>query len=88
MGFNVLYSPQSISIKQTSVSISQIIDRVTDKQAIISLMKEKSGLVSATEIARTLGKSESTIRVKLSKMKNDGTVTNPSTGMWGLIHEE
>ena len=74
--------------KQTCLwSISNKISHIEttpERMEIIQLLTEVGGEMSSSEIANRLGKTQSNISNLLRKMKEEGYVNNPKTGIYTL----
>lgn len=84
MGFHLRYTPDSIKIESTHVTLAQLTEKAQLQKRIRDVLREANGLVSLEDLTPMVGIKQDQLRVALSKMKNKGELVNPSRGMWGL----
>jgi hypothetical protein len=84
MGFHLQFTPKSIKVEPTHVTMSQLMERAQVTPKIVDVMRETNTDMTLGELATATGVKITTLSVLLTKLKGQGKVVNTGRGKWGL----
>ena len=83
MGFRLSFNGTHTTVEREPVNIIEFKDKINKRDAVLGVLKRGALSFPALE-AELGGGGSSALRVLLSRMKQQGLVTNPEHGTWGL----